>query len=1010
MKRSILLGLLLICAIVTYAQSTMSNLYKQWMIEDINNHNFERAYSEISHISDWSFDENNASYIDVELGLKFADYIDSITTLPSQVLDSFVVYVGRVCYSYSWQYYNQGDYQSAIQYCYLACNIIREIFGDKHVDYAMYLNDLGLLCYDAGDFVSAEQNFLQALELRQEVYGVNHPMYAQTLNNLGLVYENTCNYTKAEQLFRTALGIYKDAYGENHPDYTTTLNNLGLNYFEQGDFANAEKYFIKTLELNTKLLGEEHVDVARTLNNLGLLCERQGDYIKAEEYLLKSLKVYRSIYGENHPAYAKPLHNLGIIYYDKKEYHTAIECYLKSLQILESAIGTNNSSYVAVLICLANSYVAIKEYALAEDAQLKALSIQNATIGKEHPNYVSTLSNLGVLYQIIGDNVKAEQYLLEGINISKLLYGEEHREYGKQLYNLGALYYECGNYHKAEPYMLASNTMYKQQYITSLSYMSEEQREALWMSIYPKFLLLYPQFAYKYYNQKNNISEFAYNNELFLKGLSTYSSRSLQHAVLESGDTLLINQWQAFNREKEMIITLKEQGANPNLISEHQEHANALEKSIVIQSTEYRNDQQRFSITWDSVRNHLKEGQTAIEFVPIYFNRDSVIYCALLLQFNSQYPLMVPLFKEKDVFPLCFPYVHGKYKPNYAYSWDMYGLELTKHIWGNIIPYIKPGDTIFFAPAGILHQVAIESLPYNTEYTMSDVFNIKRLSSTTEIVLKKPQSEFTTATIYGGIQYDLDIDNLLAESERYAQEDLLASRSIENDTINRGNVQYLPGTKKEAENINTLLENNNISAMLYTSSKANEESFKSLNGKYCTIIHLATHGFYWSTSIANNQELFSKLLMKESNRFEVINNPMNRCGLLFAGANTALQGNRKYIPEGVQDGILTAAEIALMDFRGVSLVVLSACETGMGDMNIDGLSGLQTAFKMAGVQTIIMSLWKVNDQATQLLMTEFYNNWIGKHQSKREAFRNAQNTVRTQYEEPEYWAGFIMLD
>lgn len=138
--------------------------------------------------------------------------------------------------------------------------------------------------------------------------------------------------------------------------------------------------------------------------------------------------------------------------------------------------------------------------------------------------------------------------------------------------------------------------------------------------------------------------------------------------------------------------------------------------------------------------------------------------------------------------------------------------------------------------------------------------------------------------------------------------------------------------------------------------------------------------------------------------------PLNRCGLLFAGAQTAWSGHSADLPEGVQDGILTAKEISLLDLRGADLVVLSACETGKGEIIGEGVFGLQRAFKQAGVQTIIMSLWPVNDAATQLLMTEFYHNWITIRQSKREAFRNAQNTVRAKYEEPFYWAGFIMLD
>ena len=135
-----------------------------------------------------------------------------------------------------------------------------------------------------------------------------------------------------------------------------------------------------------------------------------------------------------------------------------------------------------------------------------------------------------------------------------------------------------------------------------------------------------------------------------------------------------------------------------------------------------------------------------------------------------------------------------------------------------------------------------------------------------------------------------------------------------------------------------------------------------------------------------------------------------RSGLLLAGSNYAFTGHFEQLPKSLQDGVLYAKEISLLDLSETELVVLSACETGQGDITSEGVFGLQRAFKMAGVQTIIMSLWKVNDQATQLLMTEFYNNWIGKHQSKRDAFRNAQTTVRIKYEEPEYWAGFVMLD
>ena len=210
-----------------------------------------------------------------------------------------------------------------------------------------------------------------------------------------------------------------------------------------------------------------------------------------------------------------------------------------------------------------------------------------------------------------------------------------------------------------------------------------------------------------------------------------------------------------------------------------------------------------------------------------------------------------------------------------------------------------------------------------------------------------------------------------------------------------------------------MLKDNKLQVQLFTSKEANEESFKSLSGKHQNILHIATHGFFWTDSTAHKKDYFSQRMMwmgDDRKPQPPAIDPLNRCGLLFAGANTALQGHSKELPEGVQDGILTAKEISLLDLRDADLVVLSACETGKGEITGEGVFGLQRAFKQAGAQTIIMSLWPVNDAATQLLMTEFYRNWITNHQSKREAFRNAQNTVRSQYSEPIYWAGFIMLD
>jgi CHAT domain-containing protein len=232
------------------------------------------------------------------------------------------------------------------------------------------------------------------------------------------------------------------------------------------------------------------------------------------------------------------------------------------------------------------------------------------------------------------------------------------------------------------------------------------------------------------------------------------------------------------------------------------------------------------------------------------------------------------------------------------------------------------------------------------------------------------------------------------------------ANDLEEATKLRAGVKNLAETKVEIAEIQAILEENIIDCRPKTGEIGTEESFMSLSSAGINILHLATHGFFWTNENENDYSNVHFLsLIQNTNRNE---SALLRSGLLLSGANIALQG--KKVSNEIQDGILTAQEISSLDFEGMNLVVLSACETGLGDITSEGVFGLQRAFKIAGVQTIIMSLWKVDDEATQMFMTEFYNNWIAKKQSKREAFNNAQNTVRMKHKEPVYWAGFVMLD
>ena len=480
------------------------------------------------------------------------------------------------------------------------------------------------------------------------------------------------------------------------------------------------------------------------------------------------------------------------------------------------------------------------------------------------------------------------------------------------------------------------------------------------------------------------------------------SNDAMHKIVAQSEDTLLKKSWSN-------LLTLKAELNSSSALSKNtrqqlEQRKEQLEQSIMQSSIDFRLAQENFSLHWQDIQDKLNSNEVAIEFMVnavnhwglMHTSTDSVMYYALVLRKNNEYPIFIPLFERDEL--ACF-----MWSKQQMYDYNIYADSIYNLIWRKIEPHLLYGETIYFAPTHALTQIALEALPITQDSVIGDYYNMVRLSSTREILHIKEQQEMYDAVLYGGITYDVSADEMMEESLKYNIPPHQISRSIEWDTINRGRVKYLPGTKREVEKINIYLTEQKRPTSVFTGAAANEESFASLSGKHNSIIHIATHGFYWNQEQAENQDVF-----KTGQKGE--DDPLLRCGLLFAGANIAFSGRVDLLKDGVQDGILTAREIVPMDLSNCQLVVLSACETGRGEYSNDGTIGLQRAFKLAGVKTIIMSLWPVNDSATQMLMSEFYANWLDRKQSKREAFRNAQNAVRAHYTEPYYWAGFVMLD
>ena len=635
-------------------------------------------------------------------------------------------------------------------------------------------------------------------------------------------------------------------------------------------------------------------------------------------------------------------------------------------------------------------------------------------------------NTLGHYYQFYGDNVNAEAEYLEAASILKKNAPEGDPNYSQDLATLGLLYLQWPNHeHKSLPvfdeafsivkkyhdpsYALyfgyyegvlaakyASDTpislaevsdfveVEKLQAQNLLFQMSETEREAFWKSHGDVKNLV---FSIK---EAQSNPSFLYDYALLYKGLLLSSSMQIGNIVMRANDAelnALYGQYLVLSQEKETD-------------GRTQETLDALEHQILSRCrTLGYSINESYSVS--DVSAALGDKSAAIEFVDYEqleasADKEGVVkYVALLQKKGWDAPKLIPLCTAKEL-EETLSGKHRAYEDNTLYNL----------IWKPLESELGGISDIYFSPSGLIHQIALEAIPYGKGKILSDHYSLVRLSSTRELCNKDNTiSPYTTSVVYGGLQYSLSEEDMLSNSQLYSYR----STPVSDDYLSRGGDttspwRFLPGTRAEAEAVSALLSSSNISSTLLTGAAGNEESFKSLSGQAPSILHIATHGFYlqnkdFATTTTAGNDARGQLQVQKS--------ALKRSGLIMSGANPAWTEGRM-LPN-VEDGILTAEEISRLDLRNTSLAIISACDSGLGEINNDGVEGLQRAFKAAGVNTLVVTLWKVDDAATELMMTEFYKN-LTKGSPRREAFDLARSAVKTKYPDPFYWAPFVMID
>lgn len=864
------------------------------------------------------------------------------------------------------------------------------------MSYVNFLGNYAAFLQVNSDFVLAEEMLNQAIATKKRLLGEDNPSYLSSLENLGVLYLTLGKYSKSKEILESVYSTKSASEELDNVSKAYTLNNLGVINRAIGDFGAAEENFLKSLAYYENSLGKDHIYYANTSNELGLLYMKMGNTKAARATLQTALATFEKAYGKNHIDYVSALENLASLNYMEGEIDTSKQQLEEALAIDKIILGIEHPLYSKTLHNLASILEELGAYDRASELYEESLEIAEKNFGKKHPSYANTLYNLAVLKQELEEFEEAKELFQQVVNLRSSLLNANHPDIAYSYYGLASIK------QKTEDYDGAQNDYRKaiQSYLESINNyfpsLSEEEKSAFYAKIKPVFEA-YQDFAVEFvFHQRGEQAVMdqmladLYDLQLQTKALLLNASNKIRNTIMNSGDATLIakfNEWQAAKEElvKSLNLSNDELEKNNIDIGVLQANSNTLEKEISKLSTAFANEYDQKIIQWTDVQAKVGDKEKAIEILRIKKNtkNDSIYYAALILSgVSGTYPQLVVVEDGVNM--------EGKYFKQYK-NMIVYKLENPRsfgQFWHAIDEQLTDTKRIYLSSDGVYNKININTL-YDTkkkEYVF-DKYAIDLLSNTKELTENSTSNQApqaSRASIFGFPDYELGGTAVASNAS--------TERGFESG------ISALPGTLEEINNIVKTLDQNFWKYEKFEAAEANEVNVKQVNNP--KLLHIATHGFFMSDMTIKADA--NEGIQTQEARY----NPLLRSGLLLAGASKTFQGQALPYDE---DGILTAYEAMNLNLDQTELVVMSACETGLGEVkNGEGVYGLQRAFIVAGADNLIMSLWKVNDETTQKLMSRFYSNWLG-GDSKKDAFRQAIKSLKKEYKQPYYWGAFVIL-
>lgn len=803
-----------------------------------------------------------------------------------------------------------------------------------------------------------------------------------TAKELSSLYIQLGQYSDLEEILNDLIKEYEKQYGSNSLRLIDPLVNLGRLTLLNGDYPKADKIAQRANDIAVKTYGEVSTKTAPTQKLLADIDYQIGDYDKAEDNIAKALASQQKQFGRNHIEVAKCISQLALIkFYHKGDKKEVERLMLESRDIMGNKLTKDNPQYAEILKNVAILYISEKRFDLAFSALTQSEQIWRAKTGsKRNINAASIYALTGDVFYQQKNYTKAEEFYNKAKDLYERFFSRNHPEYVRVLSKQAKVYYMEKDYKRAKRNIEEALNNYESYIKAFFPALSEREKANYWNTIKGDFEF-YNTLAFSQLEDFRDLSGKVYNYQLLTKALLLNTTIKTRERILNSKDENLIKLYNDWIQKKEYLTNvlsmstqqLTDNGINPGALSSEVE---SIERQLSEKSELFSQGFENKKITYENVQKSLEKSEVAMEIVRYrYFNHtftDSIMYVALYVKNDNARPKVVTLKEGYRMENRWMKYyrncITGRVVDEYSY----------KIFWEPIQKEIGTYTTVFISPDGVYNQINLEAIPTPNGKFVIDDSNIVIVSNTKDLYLRKLKTKTiasgNTATMFGNPTYYLS-----ASSER--------------------TIAQLPGTDKEVRGLDQLLKQQGWNTSEYLETDATEEQVKQVESP--SVLHIATHGFYTPEIDPSEVEQLTE------NEAMLSENPLLKTGLLLKGAGDVF-AKTKY-NYNLESGILTASEAMNLNLDKTDLVVLSACETGLGDIHFgEGVYGLQRAFLVAGAKVLIMSMFKVDDAATQKLVDTFYRKWTTT-KNLRQSFIDAKKEIRVEYPEPIYWGAFMMI-